>query len=73
MRKLVKNALTENDNETYCMSRICWGSSFVAICAVSAATILTGGVVGVAELGIAFATIAAGHGAAIRLKRSDEI
>ena len=53
--------------------RSSWGASFVAICTVSAATILTGGVVGIAELGIALATIATGHGIAIKFKKNDEV
>lgn len=60
---------TEDDNETACMGRVTWGASFVAICVVAGATIATGGAIGIAELGIALATIAAGHGAAIKLKK----
>ena len=73
MRKITKHILTEKDNETYCIGRVSWGASFVAICTVSAATILTGGVVGIAELGIALATIATGHGIAIKFKKNDEV
>jgi hypothetical protein len=69
MKKLAKELFTENDNETACMARVTWGASFTAICIVAGATVVTGGVVGIAELGIALATIAAGHGAAIKLKK----
>lgn len=69
MKKLVKQIFTEDDNETACMGRVTWGVSFVAVCVIAGATIMTGGVVGIAELGIALATIAAGHGAAIKLKK----
>jgi hypothetical protein len=72
MRKLTKHIFTGKDNETFCMGRVSWGSSFVAICAMAGATILTGGTVGVVELAVAFSTIAAGHGAAIKLKESTE-
>ena len=72
MKRLTKHVFTGIDNETYCMGRVSWGASFVAICVVSAATIATGGAVGIAELGIALATIAAGHGAAIKLKETSE-
>jgi hypothetical protein len=67
MRKVTKDLFTENDNETFSMSRVSWGASFVAICTASAGIILTGGTLGIAELGIALATIAAGHGAAAKL------
>jgi hypothetical protein len=69
MRKVIKNMLTEDDNDTYCMGRITWGASFVTICVVTGAIIVTGGTIGIAELGIALATIATGHGAAIKLKK----
>lgn len=69
MRKIAKQMFTEDDNETACMGRVTWGASFVAICVVAGATIATGGAIGIAELGIALATIAAGHGAAIKLKK----
>lgn len=69
MKKVVKQMFTEDDNETVCVARITWGASFTAICIIAGATIATGGIVGIAELGVAFATIAAGHGAAIKLKR----
>jgi hypothetical protein len=69
MKKIVKEVFTEEDNETVCMARVTWGASFTAICIIAGATIATGGIVGIAELGVAFATIAAGHGAAIKLKK----
>jgi hypothetical protein len=69
MKRAVKEIFTESDNETACVARVTWGASFVAICVIAGATIVTGGVVGIAELGIAFATIAAGHGSAIKLKK----
>jgi hypothetical protein len=72
MRKLTKHIFTEKDNETFCMGRVSWGSSFVAICTLAGATILTGGAVGVVELAVALSTIAAGHGAAIKLKETTE-
>jgi len=72
MRKLTKDLFTGKDNETICMGRITWGASFVTICVVAGATIVTGGAVGIAELGIALATIAAGHSAAIKLKETTE-
>ena len=69
---MIRELVTGVDNETLCMGRVSWGASFVAICLVAGATIATGGAVGIAELGIAFATIAAGHGAAIKLKETTE-
>ena len=69
---MIKQLITGIDNETLCMGRISWGASFIAICVVAGATIATGGAVGIAELGIAFASIAAGHGAAIKLKETTE-
>lgn len=68
MRKVAKEIFTEGDNETFCMGRVAWGASFTVVCIVAGAVIVTGGVVGIAELGIALATIATGHGAAIKLK-----
>ena len=50
------------------MGRVAWGASFTVVCIVAGAVIVTGGVVGIAELGIALATIATGHGVAIKLK-----
>ena len=69
---MIKKLITGIDNETYCMGRVTWGASFITICVVAGATIATGGAVGIAELGIALATIAAGHGAAIKLKETTE-
>ena len=68
----IKEILTNQDNETLCMGRVSWACSFVAICAASAGIILTGGGLGIAELGLALAAIAGGHGAAIKLKESTE-
>jgi len=67
MRKVTKDLFTENDNETFSMGRVSWGASFLAICAAAGGILLTGGTLGLAELGIALATIAAGHGAAVKL------
>ena len=72
MKQYTKELLSGKDNNTLDMGRVTWGASFIAICVVAGATILTGGAVGIAELGIALATIAAGHGAAIKLKSSTE-
>lgn len=72
MKQLAKHLFTHRDNETYDLGRVTWGASFVAICAASAGIILTSGALGIAEMGIALATIAAGHGAAIKLKESTE-
>lgn len=69
---MIKKLITGKDNETPCMGRVTWGASFVTICLVAGATIMAGGVVGIAELGVALATIAAGHGAAIKLKSNTE-
>ena len=69
---MIKKLITGIDNETYCMGRVSWGASFLAVCALAGATIATGGAVGIAEFGIALATIAAGHGAAIKLKETTE-
>jgi len=69
---MIKKLITGVDNETPCMGRLSWGASFVAICAVAGATILSGGTVGIVELAVAFTTIAAGHGAAIKLKEGTE-
>lgn len=68
MKKLAKEVFTENDNETFCLARVSWGAGFIAICTLAGATVITGGVVSVVELAIALSTIAAGHGAAIKLK-----
>ena len=70
--EIVKHILTGKDNETFCMGRVSWAASFTAICAAAGGIILTGGALGIAELGIALATIAAGHGAAIKLKETSE-
>lgn len=67
-----KELFTGKDNETLCMGRISWAASYVAIVGTVGGIILSGGTIGLAELGIALATIAAGHGAAIRLKETTE-
>lgn len=72
MKETTKQLFSGKDNATLDMGRVTWGASFIAICVVATATIVTGGAVGIAELGIALATIAAGHGAAIKLKSSTE-
>lgn len=68
----VKKLLTGKDNETPCMGRISWACSYLAIVGAAGGIILSGGALGIAELGIALATIAAGHGAAIKLKETSE-
>jgi len=68
----VKELITGKDNETLCMGRISWAASYIAIVGVASGIILSGGMLGIAELGIALATIAAGHGAAIKLKETTE-
>lgn len=70
--KLTKELLTGKDNETYCMGRVTWAASFSAIVLTTAGIIVSGGTIGIVELGIALATIAAGHGAAIKLKETTE-
>jgi hydrogenase/urease accessory protein HupE len=72
MRKVAKHIFTEKDNETFCMGRISWGSSFVAVCSLGVLSVLSGGTVTVVELAIALSTIAAGHGAALKLKETTE-
>lgn len=67
-----KQLLTGKDNETYCMGRVTWAASFTAIVLAAGGIILSGGALGIAELGVALATIAAGHGAAIKLKETTE-
>lgn len=67
-----KHLITGKDNETLCMGRISWAASYTAIVLASGGIILSGGALGLAELGIALATIAAGHGAAIKLKETTE-
>jgi hypothetical protein len=67
-----KHLITGKDNETLCMGRVSWAASYVAIIAAASGIILSGGALGIAELGIALATIAAGHGAAIKLKETTE-
>ena len=69
---MIKQLITGIDNETLCMGRVSWGFSFVAICALAGATIATGGAIGIAEFGVALASIAAGHGAAIKFKETTE-
>lgn len=69
---MIKELLTGKDNETYCMGRVTWAASFSAIVLTAGGIILSGGTVGIAELGIALAAIATGHGAAIKLKESTE-
>lgn len=64
----VKDLVTENDNETGCIARVSWASSFIALCGLVGLTVMSGGAVGIVEFSIALATIAAGHGAAIKLK-----
>ena len=72
MKQLTKELFTGKNNNTLDMGRVTWGASFITICIVAGTTIMTGGAVGIAELGIALATIAAGHGAAIKMKSSTE-
>lgn len=69
---MIKELLTGRDNETFCMGRVTWAASFGAILFTTAGIILSGGTVGIAELGIALAAIATGHGAAIKLKETTE-
>lgn len=69
---MIKQLMTGKDNETFCMGRMSWGFSFMAVCALAGLTVATGGVIGIAEFGVALATIAAGHGAAIKLKETTE-
>ena len=69
---ITNELLTGKDNETLCMGRVSWAASYVTITAIAAGIVLTGGALGIAELGIALATIAAGHGAAIKLKETSE-
>lgn len=68
----MKHLITNADNETLCIGRVSWACSFLAICGATAGVILTGGTLGIAELGLALAAIAGGHGAAIKLKESTE-
>ena len=62
-----KHLITGKDNETLCMGRVSWAASYAAIVFAAGGIILSGG-----ALGIALATIAAGHGAAIKLKETTE-
>lgn len=68
----IKELVTGKDNETLCMGRITWAASFGLIALTTGGIILSGGALGLAELGIALATIAAGHGVAIKLKETTE-
>lgn len=69
---MIKKLITGIDNETPCIGRISWGASFFAVCALAGATVLSGGAVGIVEFAIALSTVAAGHGAAIKLKETTE-
>lgn len=66
------NLFTGKDNSTLCMGRVSWGLSFAAICGFGVLIVSTGGAITVLEIAGALSTIAAAHGAAIKIKESTE-
>lgn len=68
--KILKDILTENDNETYCAARVCAVAALFGFLAIAIIHVLHGKDIDFSQLGVGFGTVLGGSGVMIGAKQA---
>jgi len=70
--KLLKDILTEDNNETYCAARVCAIAALFGFLAIAIIHVLHGKDIDFSQLGIGFGTVLGGSGVMIGAKAATQ-
>ena len=70
--KLLKDILTEDDNQTYCAARLCAVTALFGFLGIALLHVLHGGSMDFSQLGVGFGTVLGGSGVMIGAKASTQ-
>jgi hypothetical protein len=70
--KLLKDILTEDDNQTYCAARLCAVTALFGFLGIAIIHVLHGGSMDFSQLGVGFGTVLGGSGVMIGAKAATQ-